>query len=263
MNTTAAPILRVTGVQTLDEAFRVEFTCATDQAARKDALKRLARQVKPLCGPQALTGFPSTSPKTVIRLDVPRAGAADVQALATLFTGYARAAELRSRVFPALPDFEVRNGLWIPCVTTDGAAAAYLVATAKVQTYWAKTIGFYLDLDAGSGSCRCPDLIRELHVGIPPLAHWVLRALLSDPSTSGAGIEKKLLYQDGFRFTDVSAKELDLALAILESVGWIESSHLYPASGRYLVRRGDLLRKIPSRSLLDLSVQMMYWGSAN
>ena len=175
----------------------------------------------------------------------------DFGALAGLFHGLSVDAGLRANTLFLL------NGEAAPHVFSWRAwsarpAAQHLQDVADCQAAWRPRLDHYLGLDAAAGSCAHPDLIRELHVGLPPLEHIVLRFLLSEPWTVKLGSQIHLNTLHGFAFPSVPQTNLRAALDALAQRGWVEGITWQASSGFFLIGRGPLLRKLSRHELLRL-----------
>jgi hypothetical protein len=262
MRTSAALPFGVIDVQTCTDSFDVRFVCSGDHSLRAAALAEFERVARQVYGRRALSMFASRAAETCGFLEIPFAAAPDLPSAAALISTQAYRAGLQPFVLPVL-DAQVARDLWDRLghgrisdpLNVD--VTTYLAATAAVQARWAAAIDLYLALDAASGSCSHPDLVRELHVGRPPLEHWVLRALLGDTTTIGRGRAKRLSYWDGFCFADVPLVQMTAALAALGDSGWTESARFDVAGSRFAVARGPLLRRLSRRFLLKMPAQML------
>jgi hypothetical protein len=175
----------------------------------------------------------------------------DYGALAGLFHGLAVDAGLRANtLFLLNGEAAPRVFLWRAWSALP--AAQQLQDVADCQAAWRPRLDHYLSLDAAAGSCAHPDLIRELHIGLPPLEHMVLRFLLSESWTIKLGSHIHLNSLHGFAFSAVPQIDLRAALGSLARRGWVDRIAGQASSGLFLIGRGPLLRKLSRHELLRL-----------
>jgi hypothetical protein len=227
------------------------FECSGDQRPRKTALESLTDQSKtwPLAEP--LHVISEAKSRSLVRLLIPApVFGGDYGALAGLFHGLAASAELRANTLFLL------NGVVAPRAfawwSTRSGTGQQLQNVADCQAAWRLHLDHYLALDAAAGSCAHPDLIRELHIGLPPLEHLVLRFLLSESWTVKLDSRIYLNAFHGFAFPAVPQADLQDALESLAKRGWVEGIVWQTSSGFFLIGRGPLLRKLSRHELLRL-----------
>jgi hypothetical protein len=129
--------------------------------------------------------------------------------------------------------------------------AQTLAAIAAMQAAWAPEIDRYLALDVAAGTQGHAGLVRELHVGRPPLEYGIVRRiLLSAPTTRGKVITLRDYSLPSFG--SIPAIDMEAAGMALMSDGWIENFAWDNARPSFVAGRGAKLRKLAARDLLAL-----------
>jgi hypothetical protein len=233
----------------------IYFECAGTQDQRDEAFAALDDAAAAWQGIEALKISREYQSYSEAALVIPARLFGCYGDLASFFAGLAAGAGLRAKTL-AMANTETapHNFPWFSW-SAKTTLANQLADIATTQAAWARRLDHYIALDVAAGSCAHPDLVRELHLGLPPLEHMVTRALLEFRSTIRASVRLGLHNADGFNFGLVPAAQLRAAVEGLVAAGWVANAQWQSSgSGYFIVGRGPLARKLSVHDLLRLGL---------